>query len=304
MTKTVGVHCPWFYDGTMKHNLEVLGNATTLEINTGQQGSVVIYDIGDDVIEMHFNSKEQNYNYYVDLVPFSDASGGYPPEKRILGICEPSCFLPKTDEWLDKVSKYYPNYVLAWSGRVATLPQARYWNPSNIWVTPGNTKKQFGVSGVFSFKYQDDIPGYVLRRHVMKHQDDIKVPSTIYNFTTFWLGKPVAYPLKSKDQAMDVMFHLALENCIEPGWFSEKILDCFASFTVPLYFGDPEIGKHFDTNGIIIVNQDNIIDRINSLTEDDYHSRLKAMENNFEKSRSWWSMPKTLAQIVKELPNA
>lgn len=46
-------------------------------------------------------------------------------------------------------------------------------------------------------------------------------------------------------------FTFVVENGFSPGYFTEKLLDCFAVGTVPVYLGDPEVCKIFDGNGII-----------------------------------------------------
>jgi hypothetical protein len=44
----------------------------------------------------------------------------------------------------------------------------------------------------------------------------------------------------------------AFENANYPGAFCEKLTDFFATGTIPIYWGNPDIGEFFDTNGIII----------------------------------------------------
>ncbi len=75
------------------------------------------------------------------------------------------------------------------------------------------------------------------------------------------------------------MFNICIENASYPGYFSEKVLDCFCAGTIPIYYGDPEIGKYFDERGIIKLTDD--FD-INSLTNELYASMLPYAEINLE----------------------
>ena len=66
------------------------------------------------------------------------------------------------------------------------------------------------------------------------------------------------------DGLKDYCFSFAVENDIVPGYFTEKILDCFMTGTVPIYIGHEYIKSIFDERGIIFYNDS--FD-INSLTK-------------------------------------
>jgi hypothetical protein len=88
--------------------------------------------------------------------------------------------------------------------------------------------------------------------------------------------------IQKKEEALsDYMFSITVENDKYETYWTEKILDCFACGTIPVYYGSPDIGDFFDKNGIIILEDD--FD-INSLTEELYISKKDSIKNNFEKS--------------------
>lgn len=99
-------------------------------------------------------------------------------------------------------------------------------------------------------------------------------------------GSPrIGYENKSKDGHGDksptiypYMFSVVVENAQYPDYFTEKITDCFAGFTIPVYWGCPTISKFFDERGIIKLTDDF---NIKILTKDLYLSMLPyAVENN------------------------
>jgi hypothetical protein len=47
------------------------------------------------------------------------------------------------------------------------------------------------------------------------------------------------------------MYSVVIENGSYPGYFTEKLVDCLRCGSVPIYWGDPEVGRHFDMDGII-----------------------------------------------------
>lgn len=85
---------------------------------------------------------------------------------------------------------------------------------------------------------------------------------------------------RDKSSAIDpYMFSVVFENDFYSGYFTEKITDCFARGTIPVYCGDPDICEHFDCDGIIPY-KDGIL---STLTQDLYYSKTNAIKNNMEK---------------------
>lgn len=84
---------------------------------------------------------------------------------------------------------------------------------------------------------------------------------------------------KKEEGLNDYCFSLTVENGNYPNMFTEKITDCFATGTIPVYWGCPTIGEFFNTDGIISLD-DNF--KIEDLSFDLYRSKLKAVEENYK----------------------
>lgn len=78
----------------------------------------------------------------------------------------------------------------------------------------------------------------------------------------------------------DYMFSICIENGIYETYYTEKILDCFACGTVPVYLGSPDISDHFNSDGIVSLTRD--LD-LNSLTSNLYYDKIDAIKENLEK---------------------
>jgi hypothetical protein len=74
-------------------------------------------------------------------------------------------------------------------------------------------------------------------------------------------------------------FSIAMENGTYPLMYSEKLTDCFAMGTIPIYYGTPKIGEVFNTDGIILLTDD--FD-VKELTPEFYQSKIYAIKDNFE----------------------
>ena len=82
-----------------------------------------------------------------------------------------------------------------------------------------------------------------------------------------------------EDGLKDYCFSITMENATYPNMFTEKITDCFMCGTIPVYYGIQNIGDYFDTNGIIILN-DNF--KIEDLSFELYKSKIESVKKNLE----------------------
>ena len=89
---------------------------------------------------------------------------------------------------------------------------------------------------------------------------------------------------KKEEGLEDYKFSICVENGIYESYFTEKILDCFACGTIPVYLGTPDIFKYFNKNGIILL--DNKFD-INYLNSDLYYSKIEAIQDNLERVKNY-----------------
>ena len=93
----------------------------------------------------------------------------------------------------------------------------------------------------------------------------------------FGRGFPTEIALK-EEGLCDYMFSIAIENASYKTYFTEKLLDCFATGTIPVYYGAPDIGDYFNKDGIIDLTEEfDVSDEI-------YYSKMDAIKENLEKT--------------------
>lgn len=135
--------------------------------------------------------------------------------------------------------------------------------------------KKFKVSFIKSYK--NFLEGHRLRSYVPELLNNKKFESLHLE------NIPIKFPLFK-----DSMFHVAIENIKERNYFSEKVIDCFMTKTVPIYWGCPNISDVFDKNGMIIFNDLNELNTIlTNLTENDYLDRLSYIEKNYNLAKKY-----------------
>lgn len=89
-----------------------------------------------------------------------------------------------------------------------------------------------------------------------------------------------------EDGLKDYMFSISIENDTYDTYFTEKILDCFATGTIPIYKGTKKIVEHFNSEGIIFLDDINI----DKLSPELYYSNMDAIKDNFERVKKLYTL--------------
>jgi len=146
-------------------------------------------------------------------------------------------------------------------------------------------RKSFGVSTIIGDKMMTQ--GHKMRKKLFQKENEITILTKF--FISHHSNKIGKYYLKDKkDPAFDMNFHIVIENERKDYYFTEKIIDCFQTKTIPIYWGCPDIAKYFNTEAIIEVESvDDIIKKCNNLSENYYLDRLDIIEENFQLSKHW-----------------
>tara|TARA_R100000152_G_C6755649_1_gene179387 strand:+ start:404 stop:1255 length:852 start_codon:yes stop_codon:yes gene_type:complete len=128
-------------------------------------------------------------------------------------------------------------------------------------------------------------PGHLLRHQVAQKMLDAGVHVVGGACGTPKIGLDSGRIHPNKISALgDFMFHVVVENCQYDNYFTEKLTDCFATGTVPIYLGCPSIGEHFNTDGMLFLDEEGNFD-ISSLNADRYYGMMPAIEDNLNRVR-------------------
>lgn len=154
-------------------------------------------------------------------------------------------------------------------------------------------------------------PGYTMRQIIWNNREHIKYPSVFYSSTRFITNQPTwngllfsntthdgLLPNDDKINLFKSKFSIAIENNKEKWYFSEKIVDCLITKTVPIYWGCWDIERFFDVRGIITFDSfPEFIEKVNSLDENTYNNMLPYIEINYNLAKEY---SKSIFERVKE----
>jgi len=157
--------------------------------------------------------------------------------------------------------------------RFQFCPWGTTWIPEESRIIHPKTKK---VSAIFSEKNWTE--GHILRHKIVdRFKSVIDVMGRGYR------------SIDSKLEGLsEYRFNFAIENTVFDIQFTEKIMDCFTTGTIPIYWGTKKISSIFDLSGIIPVNDIEDVARIiDILNEEYYNDHLPSIRKNFEIAKDY-----------------
>ena len=191
------------------------------------------------------------------------------------------------------------------------------WIDSRFYNFP---TKNFSVSTVCGHKQVTQ--NHRLRKRLWYRQNEIKIPTDFYRsnwgsthhsvLTEFQVPPASDGGVEninnnkilgdSKLSLFDSMFHICIENSSQDYYFSEKLIDCLLTKTIPVYLGCTNIQNYFNIDGFVLCkNEDEIISSCNCLTEEFYNSKKDVIEENYKKAINWISYKDRLENKLKEI---
>ena len=122
---------------------------------------------------------------------------------------------------------------------------------AELWIETDNLKlpdfsQRHGISLIASMK--NDLEGHKLRHKVISFDKS----------HTHQLLTPLGRAYEQFDHIVTALapfrYSVIIENCIEPHYFTEKILNCLACKTIPIYWGHESVKQYFDTSNWLFFN--------------------------------------------------
>jgi Glycosyltransferase family 10 (fucosyltransferase) C-term len=221
---------------------------------------------------------------------------------KILFLCEPRSIL-RNMAGIAIANQASFDFILTHDEEVLQkCPNARLFEFGTTWISDEfHPNKEFAVSMVVGNKTSAE--GHRLRHEVWQRQREIIQPRKFMlskHGGPFFRGAHVLGD--SKEPLFYGMFHVAIENSQFKYYFTEKVMDCFRTRTVPIYWGCPNIGDYFNTDGMLLVQDCNgVIQACNSISPELYASMADAIEDNYNRSAKYANISQRLNQKINEL---
>jgi glycosyltransferase involved in cell wall biosynthesis len=291
-----------------KYELEIRNRKTykTLENKTSIPQKLPQINVFGDIKERHTIPTQFSYVYNLnqgeyDLSFLQDDSILKYLNKEILtnnsqpivALVAEGPHLFNQKEVYEKVIQNHHKFtkILGWHESLHSLPNFEFfpiteisqWNllPEKLDI---NKFKIYNKSKQISFiaSNKNMCPGHQLRLECLNEVSNLKLDIDIF-------GRGIN-PISSKlDGLKNYYYSIAMENEQLPFYFTEKIIDCFLSGTIPIYYGCSNIENYFNPKGIISFNnKKELIDILNNLDSKFYDNNIEAIKENYDIAQSMW----------------
>lgn len=224
------------------------------------------------------------------------------PNKQVMLLVEPRSIQPNVYDYVLKVADRYKYIFTHDSQLLNNLPNTKplFW--STVWCRSeevgrlDNIPKTKLISMVSSNK--EMCPLHVERKRIARlYKDAIDVFGTID-------GGNFVDPI---DTLKDYKYSVVIENYKDNLWFTEKILNCFATYTIPIYYGARDIDMYFDAFGIIRCSTiDELQHVIEMLITDvdfansNYIMKQDHLKRNYELSKKYDNFERRFYEMYKD----
>jgi hypothetical protein len=237
-----------------------------------------------------WSSEKGDWDVHIDRGMMYQPDLSIPKEKRYGWVCESRFIVPDVYNFLIHNHKIlFNNYY----NKIFTCDQSLLELNSNFIFCPSGSnypwvpKQDWAIYEKTKLCSMFCSPKLATEGHVYRHQiarlaldADLDVFGGAHG-TQRTVTDP-RNPWNTKLNGIkEYMFSIVIENGIYDSYWTEKITDCFATGTVPVYCGTKKIFDFFDPDGIIFLEQNKESEILQSLSKQVYDSKLTAITNNF-----------------------
>lgn len=195
--------------------------------------------------------------------------------ERILEACPGSVFVTESAcSWMDRKSHgssvpFLHNFE--GYGRTTISPTIANYTSCDV------NRKKHQIAFITSSKKM--FPGHILRQEIYE-----RLPEQVGDLVV-WKHRSPPYLGDKREIFEYSQFVITPENSRHNNYYSEKLVDCFIAKAIPIFWGCPNIAKHFNVDGIVCFeNCDDLLSKLRGLTPEFYHSKRAAIEENFQRA--------------------
>jgi hypothetical protein len=221
---------------------------------------------------------------------------------KVFWQIEPNDVSGLRDTIINNHSQY--DLILCWDEEILKkCDNSKLYPFGTCWIRDYNfdLPKKFSVSSLIGNKSLSE--NHNIRYQLINLPSEVKnIEFELYNSRNNSRNIPNLKTIEDtvyKDEIFYNQFHICIENFSYTNWFTEKIIDCFRTKTIPIYMGCPNIGDFFDINGIIVVNSyEEIVEKCKNLDESTYESMKESIEKNYLLSEKYAFFRETLKKEI------
>jgi len=231
---------------------------------------------------------------------------------------EPDAICPKEEYLIANAKKY--NLILTFNKNVIEQCSnaklftfyTQTWIRKEDYETIRLEEKVYSISSLVGMKQMTH--GHTIRLQLYFSQESFgQIPITFFRSSV-----PPLLPVITNNPLLEsreihakialfrtFQFHLAIENSKQENYFTEKLIDCLVTKTIPIYYGCPNIHEYFNTEGWILLEvgtPEEVIRKCSRLDSDYYGKYREILEENYQKALYYKENVQRLNALLKTIP--
>lgn len=237
-------------------------------------------------------------DYYTKKVCVAYDTVDYDPDADVK-VCiqnEPPCIKSWTTQMiLDHSDRF--DLIISWNEDLSHLPSFRKVIGGDCWIEWDTFKPEKRKQVSFITSSYAYAPGHKLRQDIWDGLDEVEY---LNGFELLKYKSPPMAPNKNFIFE-NAKYSIIVENQQAPNLLTEKIIDSFATKTIPIYWGASNVGDYFNMDAVLTFNNlYELKDILDNLDESYYDDNIDVIEENFERSKQYWDYYKMRSTIIEE----
>lgn len=276
----------------------------------------------DGYLNLHEKKQEENIVKPVtNTVTIHIDASHSPSDKPMYIHMEPNAirnlepYLLEHGEKYSRIFTYNQTILNKFSHAVQCVFPACSWISGHHYRNLDLNKKQHKISCITGFKRMTE--GHDFRLLLYSNQTALQtLPITFFRSSARpHLPEITQNPFIFKDKFPlfeTFQFSIVLENSRQTNYFTEKLIDCLITKTIPIYYGCPNISDYFDTTGWILLQEESMESRKTELfthlheiskQPDWYKNHRATVEKNYKTCcENYTSFYEKINKVLLELP--
>lgn len=222
---------------------------------------------------------EWDRSYSGDWVVFTDFSIpeswklSFKNKKKIAWLMEPRAIQYNNYNITSQIADSFEFIFSSDLDWVSSLRNGVYIPYGGTWIYPKDwscyEREKTGKCSIIASE-KKYMPGHIIRHQIIQKLEGFDVYGRQIN--------PIEYKLTGLKR---YKYQIVVENVMVNGWFTEKIIDCFLTGTIPIYYGSPLPMFH---DGILRFNT---IDELRDILSDPPQITQDIIKYNFFKAKNY-----------------
>lgn len=262
---------------------------------------------------------------YIKNIPqpaciYVDKTYLYSQNTNIYIQVEPDIILDNENYLINNYKRYHTIFTFN-KTILEKCPNAKFYIYGTTWIEKSEyenidiLKKQYKISTLAGSKLINNAEGHKFRQ-LIHHSQSILEQYPITFFRSFaqlphihdygnnpflGLNDSATTPHNKFTLFEQFQFAIIIENSKQINYFTEKIMDCILTKTIPIYWGCPNISCFFDTTGWIILESPTIEElssKLNIIDNTYYNTYTNIIEKNHKEALKYVNLYENINNAI------